>query len=161
MKDFTVLTIREDKENKPKKTLKRFIPLYLLAIAARIWGFLYWDFHKSYNDTNIRDKKNYYFQTTEFTGIFSRRTLTAGKFDKEGWVSFYQRSLLRKSYYCTDDTGKDPNIPDGLADEVEIEGKSFTRKNDYDANKEIFHKADQNIALVKSTLENKFSEKIN
>lgn len=170
MKDFTktesdeelYFTLKSDEENKPKKTLKSFIPLYLLVIAAGMWGVILSDFYKSSDgDTNIKDKKNYYFQTNEYAGIFSRRTFTAGKFDEKAWVSFYQRNLLGEDYYCTDETRNEPNVLDGLADEVEIGRKEFLRENDYQANKEIFHKADQHIAEAKNILENRFLEEIN
>lgn len=162
MKDFS---LKSDEENKPKRTLKRFIPLCLLVIAAGMWGIIFSNFYKSSGgDTNIRDKKNYYFQTNEYAGIFSRKTFTAGKFDKESWVSFYQKNLLKPDYYCTDETGNEPNVPDGLADEITIYKKKIlelTRENDYQSNKEMFHKADQHITEAKSTLENKFPGEIN
>ena len=170
MKYFTLksdeelyFNLKSNEKNKPKKTLKRFIPLSLLLVAAAMWIPIVSNFYKIGETTNIRIKKDYYFQMEEFVGIFSRRFFEAAKFkkSKDAWVSFYQENLLKKNYYCIDDRGKDSNFPDGLADKVEIGRKEFIRENDYETNKPLFHKADQYIALVKSTLENKFSEEIN
>ncbi len=109
----------------------------------------------------MKFKKNYYFKRKEFTSLLSKKSLEAGRFGPEYWVSFHQKNFLQKTYYCIDETGKNSNALDGLADIVEIGRNRFIRERDYKLNKPVFHKADQYIATTKSRLENESSENIN
>ena len=151
MKDFA----KTKGESKSKWGLKKLIPLWVLAVTAGTLGLIYWDFHKAKEENyNSRWETGYYLRINETTSPFTKEVFTAAKFDKEGqtWVSFAQKNFLRRDYYCVDDKGKDSNVPDGLADRVEIGRKRFERKDDYESNKDLFHKADEHITSTKNKI---------
>ena len=135
--------------------------LSLIVVGIGILGLAYLDFYKSNNfKVNIREKRAYWFQVSEGLPLFTHRSFNASEYkdEKKAWVTFNQRNLIKKDYYCTDDAGKDSNFPDGLADKVRIGKKEFLREKDYYGNEKIFHEADQNIAKVHNVLRKEFPE---